>query len=105
MTKDAKYAIVRIKGTQYKVVEGNDLLVDKLDVGDVPGEVLLEVDNGKVAIGKPEIKGAKVKFKVVAQEEKGEKLDIFKYKAKSRYRKHTGFRPKYTRLLVEKITS
>jgi large subunit ribosomal protein L21 len=105
MGKNNKYAVVRLKGTQHKVVEGQELLVDKVDPKEIEAEVLLSVDDGKVKIGKPTVKSAEVKFKVVNEEEKGEKVDIFKYKSKSRYRKHMGFRPKYTRLLVEKITS
>lgn len=97
-----KYAVIKFQGHQYKVSEGQELLVDKL-VGQSEPEVLLVADNDKVTVGKPTVKGAKVKVKVVAGEEKGEKLDIFKFKAKSRYRRKTGFRPVYTRLLIEKI--
>jgi len=99
-----KYAVVRIKGTQYKVSEGEEILVDKLDGGKPEVEVLLAVDNEKVLVGKPTLKDSTVKLKIVKEEEKGEKIRVFKYKAKSRYRKKMGFRPKYTRLLVEKIS-
>lgn len=100
-----KYAIIKIKGVQYKVSEGDEVLVGKLGEKEKPeAEVLLVVSDGKVKIGKPVVKGAKVKLKVVKQEEKGKKLKILKYKAKSRYRKRMGFRPVYTRLLVEQIS-
>lgn len=99
-----KYAVIRLQGHQYKVSEGEEILVDKvLDPKKFKAEVLLVSDDGKTNIGKPVVKGAKVTFKVVKEEEKGEKIHIRKYKAKSRYRKHTGFRPQYTRLLVQKI--
>lgn len=99
----AKYAVVRIAGKQYKAEEGKEILVDKLsDVKKVVSETLLFVDGDKVEVGKPTLK-TEVKFKVVSGEEKGEKLDIYKFKAKSRYKRHTGFRPQYTKLLVEKI--
>ncbi|MBI4153588.1 50S ribosomal protein L21 [Candidatus Woesebacteria bacterium] len=97
-----KYAVIKYQGHQYKVVEGEEILVDKLLAESEP-QVLLVVDDGKVKIGKPSLKETKVKIKVLAAEEKGEKLDIFKFKAKSRYRRKTGFRPVYTRLLIEKI--
>jgi large subunit ribosomal protein L21 len=99
-----KYAVVRIKGHQYKVSEGEEILVDKIGTDKAEPEVLLVVDGEKVTVGKPVVKEAKVKVKVLKDEEKGQKVDVFKYKAKSRYRRHTGFRPVYSRLLVEKIS-
>ncbi|MBX4205934.1 50S ribosomal protein L21 [Candidatus Microgenomates bacterium] len=100
-----KYAIVRISGHQYKVEEGQELLVDKLpDPKKFEAEVLLTVDGDKVSVGNPVVKSAKVGFKVLADMEKGEKIDVKKYKAKSRYRRHIGFRHQYSRLQVEKIS-
>jgi len=99
-----KYAIIRMKGQQYKVSEGDEILVDKLTDKNPEAEVLLLVEDGKVKIGKPKVKGAKVKLKVLAEEEKGKKLYVQKFKAKSRYRRKMGFRPLYTRLLIEKIS-
>ena len=111
----AKYAVVRIGGKQYKVEEGREILVDKLtDPKKINVETLLVVDGDptspsglrgarKVQVGKPVLKDAKVTVKVVTDIEKGEKVEIYKFKAKSRYKRHTGFRPQYTRLLVEKI--
>lgn len=99
-----KYAVIRIKGSQYKVSEGEQVLIDKLSGKKIQPEVLLLVDNGKVSVGKPKVRGAKVKLKILKSEEKGKKLYVQKYKAKSRYRRKYGFRPKYTRLLVEKIS-
>lgn len=98
-----KYAVIKYQGHQYKVVEGQELLIDKLLDKSEP-EVLLFVDDGKTKIGKPVLKDVKVKVKVLSELEKGEKIDIYKFKAKSRYRRHTGFRPQYTKLLIEKIS-
>lgn len=98
-----KYAVIRINGTQHKVSEGEEILVDRLGDRKPEADVLLVVDGEKVKVGKPKIEKVKVKLKVIAEEEKGKKLTIQKFKAKSRYRRKYGFRPKYTRLLVEKI--
>jgi large subunit ribosomal protein L21 len=98
-----KYAVVKIKGHQYRVFEGDEILVDKVGSDEVEPEVLLVADGDKVAVGKPLVKGAKVKAKVL-QEEKGEKIRVSKYRAKSRYRKVRGFRSSLTRLLIEKIS-
>ncbi len=99
-----KYAVIRIKGQQYKVSEGDEILVGKLADKKPGTEVLLLVDDGKIKVGKPTVRGAKVKIKIVKQEEKGKKLYVQKFKAKSRYRRKMGFRPLYTRLLIEKIS-
>lgn len=102
---DKKYAVIRLQGKQYKVKEGEEILVGKLkDPKKVDTEVLLSSDGTKVKIGKPVLKDVKLTLKVISDMEKGKKVEIYKFKAKSRYRKHTGFRPQYTRILVQKIS-
>jgi large subunit ribosomal protein L21 len=98
-----KYAVIRILGRQYKVSEGQELLIDKMNDLKLTPEVLLVVDGEKTNIGKPVLKDAKVTLKILKEVEKGEKIEVYHFKAKSRYKKHTGFRPQYTRVLVEKI--
>ena len=100
----SKYAVIRIKGKQYKVTEGEEILVDKLSNGKIDPEVLLVVNNSKVSIGKPKVPGVRVKVKVIKAEEKGKKLYVYKFRAKSRYRRKYGFRPQYSRLLIQKIS-
>lgn len=100
-----KYAVIRLMGRQYEVTEGEEILVDLVpDPKKVEAEVLLVSEDGKVSVGKPVLKDVKVSFKVVSEEEKGEKVDVYHFHSKSRYKKHTGFRPKYTRLQIVKIT-
>ncbi len=99
-----KYAVIKIQGHQYQVAEKDEILVDKLTDKKAEADVLLVSDEGKVKIGKPTLKDAKVTLKVVEELVKGEKLYIQKFKAKSRYRRRTGFRPKYTKLLVQTIS-
>ncbi len=101
---ETKFAVIRIAGKQYKVTEGEEILVDKLeDTKKVEPEALLFADGDKVEIGKPVLTKRKITVKVVAEMEKGDKIRVFKYKAKSRYRKLRGFRAQHTRLLIEKI--
>lgn len=100
----AKYAVIKLIGHQYQVSEGDTILVDHIKDTKVEPEILLVVDGDKVIVGKPTVEKAKVAIKVVG-DEKGQKLDIYKYKAKSRYRKHTGFRPLYTKLEIDKISA
>jgi large subunit ribosomal protein L21 len=100
----SKYAVIEIKGQQFKVSQGDEILVGKLNKEKPEARVLLVVDGEKIKIGKPVVKNAKVELKVVNEEEKGKKLYVYKFKAKSRYRRKMGFRPVYSRLLVEKIS-
>ncbi len=95
------YAIIKLQGHQYKVSEGETIVVDKIE-GAPAAEILLLVNGDDVKIGDPIVKDAKISFKVLG-DEKGDKLYIRKYKAKSRYRRKTGFRSSLTRLQVEKI--
>lgn len=100
-----KYAIIKNGGHQYKVEEGQILEVEKLDSTEgsyVFEEVLLLVDGDKVELGMPTVAGIKV-FADVVSEVKGEKIEVFKYKSKSRYRKHTGHRQKYTQIKITGI--
>ncbi len=98
-----KYAVVKIKGHQYKVSEKDEILVDYIGENKPEAEVLMISEDGKVKLGDPILKGGSVTLKVVETEVKGEKIYVAKYKAKSRYRRRIGFRPKYTKLLVQTI--
>lgn len=101
--RSMKYAVIRLQGHQYKVSEKDEILVDLMSEEKPTAEVLMVSDEGEIKLGDPTLKEAKVTLKVVEPIVKGEKIFIAKYKAKSRYRRRTGFRPKYTKLLVQKI--
>ena len=100
------YAIIRTGGKQYRVSEGDVLEVEKLNVqeGDevVFDDVLTVVSDGDVKVGKPTVEGAKVTPKVAAQG-KADKIFVFKYKAKSNYRKRQGHRQPFTRVEITSI--
>lgn len=100
------YAIIRTGGKQYRVSEGDVLEVEKLNVqeGDevVFDDVLTVVSDGDVKVGEPTVEGAKVTAKVAAQG-KADKIFVFKYKAKSNYRKRQGHRQPFTRVEITSI--
>ena len=100
------YAIIETGGKQYKVSEGDVLMVEKLDTaeGEAVGfdRVLTVVKDGEVVVGKPLVAGAKVTAQVV-EHGKGKKILVFKYKAKSNYRKRQGHRQPFTKIRIEKI--
>jgi large subunit ribosomal protein L21 len=112
MAKNAEvknmFAVVEVSGNQYLVEEGKRYSVKKLDSlkGDTYNcdTVLLISDGTKTTVGKPYIDGAKVEFLVDAQI-KGEKIDTFKYTAKSRFRKRSGSRALITKIIVKKIVT
>lgn len=102
-----KYAVFQDGVRQYKVSEGEELLVEHKTNGDKTlkfSDVLLLVNDGKVTVGTPTVKGASVEVEVLG-DHKGKKIEVIKYKAKSRYRKHLGHRHLFTKIKVNKITS
>jgi len=103
-----KFAVVKIQGSQFKVCEGDHLEVSRLS-GKEGGilnfdSVLAISEEGKVKIGTPTVKGAKVSVKIDKQYQ-GEKLDVYKFKAKTGYHRHIGFRPLKTQITIDKITA
>ena len=100
------YAVLSTGGKQYRVQEGDVIFVEKLNA-EVDStveltEVLAVAKDGEIKVGAPVVEGAKVVAKVVAQG-KAKKVTVFKYKPKKDYRKKTGHRQPYTKLVIEKI--
>ena len=100
------YVVIETGGKQYKVAPGQTVDVDRLVVGEGDtvelDRVLLIADGDNVMVGKPTIPGAKV-VATAKGEGKGDKVIVFKYKPKVRYRKKTGHRQFYTRLVIDEI--
>jgi len=104
------FAVIKTGGKQYKVREGDQFLVEKLDqpVGaEFDFEEVLLIGNGEAEntkIGTPLVEGAKVRARVL-EHIKGEKKIVFKYKPKTRYKKKKGHRQPYTKVEILKITA
>ena len=99
------YAIIATGGKQYKVENGTKLEVEKLEanVGDtVKFDVLMLSDESGVVAGNPTVAGAYAEADVIAQG-KGEKIIVFKYKAKKNERKRHGHRQPFTKVLIKSI--
>src|SRR3954453_7238161 len=100
------YAIVKTGGKQYRVEQGQWLLVEKLDAEDgatVDLEPVLFRSDDTV-FDADGLKKITVKAKVLSQE-KGEKLRVFKYKPKRGYKKRTGHRQKLSRIEITEISN
>lgn len=101
------YAIIAIGGKQLKVHEGDTIRVERL-----PGEVgetvtltdvlLVHQDDGSVAVGTPNVKGASVTGDIIGHG-RGNKITIFKHKRRKNYRRKQGHRQHYTALRVTGI--
>jgi large subunit ribosomal protein L21 len=100
------YAIVETGGRQYKVAPGQKIDVDRLAVAEGKdielSRVLLIADGKDTVVGNPTIDGAKV-VATCLSEGKGDKVIVFKYKPKVRYRRKKGHRQLYSKLEIKEI--
>ena len=100
------YAIVDIAGQQFKIEKDQQIFVHRLEVKEgskVDFEKVLLIDNsGKVNVGAPVIKGAKVTAKVL-DHLKGDKVIVFKKKRRKGYQVKNGHRQYLTKLEILKI--
>ena len=101
------YVIVDIAGQQFKVEQGQEVFVHRLEgeEGDkLEFDKVLLVDNdGKVKVGKPIVKGAKIEAKIV-NHLRADKVVVFKKKRRKGYQKSSGHRQDLTKVLIESIT-
>jgi large subunit ribosomal protein L21 len=96
------YAIISVGGKQYRVREGERLLVDRLALDDGASftpAVLLAGGSGDPQIAPADV----VVTATVLSQEKGPKIRIGKYKKRTGYKRHTGFRSSLTRIQIESI--
>jgi len=97
----SSYAIISLGGKQYRVREGERLLVDRLRADEgatVEPRVLLVGGNGA-----PDLAPSTTVTARVVGHELGEKIRIGKYRRRTGYRKHTGHRSRLTRIEIESI--
>jgi large subunit ribosomal protein L21 len=101
-----QYAVVKTGGKQYRVSVGDTISVERLaseSGNDITlDEVLLIGGDGATKIGTPVVEGASVTA-TIDDHFRGEKIVVFKYKAKKRYRRRTGHRQEQTRLTITAI--
>ncbi len=100
------YAVIETGGKQYKVNEGDIIFVEKLDVNEgdtVKFDCVKAVSTADgLKIGAPNVEGAAVEAKVVANG-KGKKIYVMKYKAKKNEKKKIGHRQPYTKVQILSI--
>ncbi len=102
------YAVFQLSGLQFSGEEGDTLHVplqhvaagQKIDIK----EVLMVKDGDKSAIGRPFVAEASVEAEVVG-DGKAEKIEVVKYKKRTKYRRHTGHRQDFTEIRISRISA
>jgi large subunit ribosomal protein L21 len=104
----SEFAVIETGGKQYKVAEGDVLTIEKLvgeykDGDSISFDKVLLVDDGtNTTIGDPYIAKAVVEASFI-EEGKAKKMNILRFKSKSRYLKQTGHRQPFAKVKIEKI--
>jgi len=102
------YAIIETGGKQYRVAVGDTLSVEKLPAETGSGitfdRVLMVSGDGSTRVGTPLVPGAAVQAEV-AEQYRGPKIVVFKYRPKKRYRRRTGHRQSLTRVAITAINA
>ncbi|ADI13165.1 50S ribosomal protein L21 [Truepera radiovictrix] len=98
------FAIIQSGGKQYRVAEGDVVRLEALAAE--PGETVelpvMMVAGDEIKVGAPLVDGASVRAEVLGHG-RGKKLYIYKFKAKSNYRRKTGHRQNYTEVRITHI--
>lgn len=100
------YAIIETGGKQYKVSEGEEIKVEKLDVevgAEITFDKVIAVSDGALKVGE-DVAKASVKATVVDQN-RARKVIVYKYKRKTGYHNKNGHRQPYTKVRIEKINA
>jgi large subunit ribosomal protein L21 len=105
------YAIIEDSGSQRKVTQGEEILVDLLESGNLEAGKTVTFDKvlvvgevgGSAKLGQPYVKGAKVTGEVVESVVMGDKIYVQKFREKKTWRKKTGHRQRYTLVKVTSI--
>jgi large subunit ribosomal protein L21 len=102
------YAVFQLAGFQYRAEEGSCIQVqvpggkshdsDKLEIS----EVLLLQDEDSVLVGTPFVEGAKIEAEVLSRD-RDDKVRVYKYKRRTKYRRTHGHRQNYAEIKISKI--
>lgn len=98
-----EYAVIQIKDKQFRVTKGDEIMIPGVYVEKQIPQVLLLVKKGNISLGKPFLDKVFPKVEIIEGKVKGKKVEVFKYKAKSRYRKKIGFRSVFTKLRINDL--
>ena len=101
-------AVIKTGGKQYQVAQGDVIKIEKLPLSKdgklIFEQVLLLVDKDKLSLGAPYLTGVKVEATLL-KNFKDKKIDVLKYKNKTRYRRKIGHRHQRSEVKIDKIIS
>lgn len=101
------FAIVTIAGQQFKVTEGQEIFVHRLEAAEGDNvsfdQVHLVEQDGSVKVGTPVVRGASVGATVLNPLVKGDKVIVFKKKRRKGYRKKNGHRQQFSKIKINTI--
>lgn len=100
------YAIIETGGKQYKVSEGEEIRIEKLDAevgAEITFDKVIAISDGALKVAS-DVASATVKATVVDQA-RARKVIVYKYKRKTGYHKKNGHRQPYTKVRIEKINA
>ena len=102
------FAIVTIAGQQFKVSEGQELFVHRLEAEEGASvsfdQIHLVDDSGSINVGMPMVKGASIGATVLEPLVKGDKVIVFKKKRRKGYRVKKGHRQQFSKIKINSIT-
>ena len=101
------YAVVKTSGTQLRVEEGDEIIVDRIkaQIGEnVELSEVLFISGDNVKVGTPTLEGATVQAEVI-DHLLGDKVETYKYRRARRYRKSIGFRARLSLIKIQSINA
>lgn len=102
----SQYAVIETGSKQYRVSPGDAIVIEKIKGAEVGQQIefsnVLLVGGEAVQIGAPYVPGARV-IAEISQSFRGPKLDVFKYKRKTRHRRKIGHRQPYLKAIIKEI--
>ena len=99
------YAVIRAGGKQHKVSPGDVIEIERVKDGSDSLEftpLLVVDDKGKTSAGRSDLAKARVTATVVG-DSRGPKVEVYKYKSKTGYRRHNGHRQRYSTIKIDDI--
>lgn len=102
------YAVIQTGGKQYRVSEGDEIFIEKLDVeADATvefNEIVAVSKDDKLVVGAPFVDGCKVVAKAI-KNGKGKKIQVMTYRPKKDSKRKIGHRQPYTKVVIESINA
>jgi large subunit ribosomal protein L21 len=102
------FAVIKAQGKQFKVAQGDELTIDRLQgeagASVALGEVLMLIDGANTTVGAPVVSGAKVQAEILSHS-RGDKIKVFKKRRRKNFHRTRGHRQDLTTVKITSITA